>query len=110
MVLRRPPVVPRHRTRRVTRADRRSPSEARQRADAVRRGPMLRSLSHAYSVMRSKILLAFLLSALAIDPVQAQLRGHGGPVRAVAVSPDGKSAISGSFDSSAIRWSGRISR
>ena len=37
--------------------------------------------------------------------VQAQLRGHGGPVRAVAVSADGKTALSGSFDSSAIRWS-----
>jgi cytochrome c len=36
---------------------------------------------------------------------QAQLRGHGGPVRAVAVSSDGTAAISGSFDSSAIRWS-----
>ena len=36
---------------------------------------------------------------------QAQLRGHGGPVRALAISPDGKEAISGSFDTSAIRWS-----
>jgi cytochrome c len=36
---------------------------------------------------------------------QAQLRGHGGPVRALAIAPDGKSAISGSFDTSAIRWS-----
>jgi cytochrome c len=36
---------------------------------------------------------------------QAQLRGHGGPVRAVAVSPDGAQAVSGSFDTSAIRWS-----
>jgi cytochrome c len=35
----------------------------------------------------------------------AQLRGHGGPVRALAVSPDGATAVSGSFDSSAIRWS-----
>jgi cytochrome c len=35
----------------------------------------------------------------------AQLRGHGGPVRALAISPDGQSAISGSFDSTAIRWS-----
>jgi cytochrome c len=35
----------------------------------------------------------------------AQLRGHGGPVRAVAVSADGAEAVSGSFDSSAIRWS-----
>ena len=36
---------------------------------------------------------------------QAQLRGHGGPVRALAVSPDGATAVSGSFDTSAIRWS-----
>src|SRR3982074_2457476 len=35
----------------------------------------------------------------------AQLRGHGGPVRALAISPDGRTAISGSFDSTAIRWS-----
>ena len=45
------------------------------------------------------------LAALAAAPSHAQLRGHGGPVRAVAVSPDGAAAISGSFDSSAIRWS-----
>ncbi|HZD89508.1 MAG TPA: c-type cytochrome [Pseudolabrys sp.] len=36
---------------------------------------------------------------------QAQLRGHGGPVRALAVSADGTRAVSGSFDTSAIRWS-----
>src|SRR5690606_30144422 len=28
-----------------------------------------------------------------------------GPVRAVAVAPDGATAVSGSFDTSAIRWS-----
>lgn len=33
-----------------------------------------------------------------------ELRGHGGPVRALAVSSDGKAALSGSFDSSAIIW------
>src|SRR4051794_41503209 len=38
-------------------------------------------------------------------PALAQLRGHGGPVRALAISADGQSAISGSFDSTAIRWS-----
>ncbi len=42
---------------------------------------------------------------LAAVPAEAQLRGHGGPVRSVAVSADGESAISGSFDTSAIRWS-----
>jgi len=46
-----------------------------------------------------------LLLALVCVAAQAQLRGHGGPVRAVAVAPDGETAISGSFDSSAIRWS-----
>jgi cytochrome c len=42
---------------------------------------------------------------LPAQPAYAQLRGHGGPVRALAISPDGMSAISGSFDTSAIRWS-----
>jgi cytochrome c len=36
---------------------------------------------------------------------QAQLTGHGGPVRAIAISSDGNSVLSGSFDTSAIRWS-----
>ena len=53
--------------------------------------------------------LAFVcIAALGLSPAhlaQAQLRGHGGPVRALAVSPDGRNAISGSFDSSAIYWS-----
>ena len=38
-------------------------------------------------------------------PAQAQIRGHGGPVRAIAVTPDGRNAVSGSFDQSAIVWS-----
>lgn len=42
---------------------------------------------------------------LATNLAHAQLRGHGGPVRAVAVGADGQTAISGSFDTSAIRWS-----
>jgi cytochrome c len=42
---------------------------------------------------------------LSIYSAHAELRGHGGPVRALAISPDGKAAISGSFDTSAIRWS-----
>jgi len=47
-----------------------------------------------------------ILSALiACGAAQAQLRGHGGPVRGVAVSVDGSEALSGSFDTSAIRWS-----
>jgi cytochrome c len=42
---------------------------------------------------------------LAIGGANAQLRGHGGPVRALSVAADGKTLISGSFDTSAIRWS-----
>ena len=49
--------------------------------------------------------LAALIAILGGAPARAQLRGHGGPVRGLAVSADGKSALSGSFDSSAIRWS-----
>ena len=49
--------------------------------------------------------LVALLLVLCASGADAQLRGHGGPVKAVAVSRDGARAISGSFDQSAIRWS-----
>ncbi|WFU26922.1 c-type cytochrome [Bradyrhizobium sp. CB1717] len=42
---------------------------------------------------------------LPLRPAQAQLAGHGGPVRALAVSVDGRTVLSGSFDTAAIRWS-----
>jgi len=45
------------------------------------------------------------LTALAEGSAEAQLRGHGGPIRALAVAADGATALSGSFDTSAIRWS-----
>ena len=48
-----------------------------------------------------------LLGLLALLPAGApaqELRGHGGPVRAVAVAPDGRQALTGSFDQSAILW------
>ena len=54
-------------------------------------------------MVRVLTLLAALL--LVSDLANAQLRGHGGPVRALAISPDGTQALSGSFDTSAIRWS-----
>ena len=54
---------------------------------------------------RQRLLLAHLLLPLALNVAHAQLRGHGGPVRAVVVSADGAEALSGSFDTSAIRWS-----
>lgn len=52
-----------------------------------------------------RMLLAGFLVLTTIAPATAQLRGHGGPVRALAIARDGSSAVSGSFDSSAIRWS-----
>src|ERR1700756_3436013 len=57
------------------------------------------------TVVRRVGSVLLVLLPLACVPAHAQLRGHGGPVRAVAVAPDGETAVSGSFDSSAIRWS-----
>ncbi|MBN8993155.1 MAG: c-type cytochrome [Rhizobiales bacterium] len=49
--------------------------------------------------------MLLVLPAFGTSAAHAQLRGHGGPVRALAISPDGATAVSGSFDSTAIRWS-----
>src|SRR5688500_12279639 len=57
----------------------------------------------AIVALRSCVLLLSLAALL--DPSAAQMRGHGGPVRAVGISVDGSFAVSGSFDTSAIRWS-----
>jgi cytochrome c len=56
---------------------------------------------------RTLILCALIAAACAVglEPIHAQLRGHGGAVRALAISADGLHVISGSFDTSAIRWS-----
>ena len=51
------------------------------------------------------ILAALITAGFGAHGAAAQMRGHGGPVRALAISPDGATALSGSFDSSAIRWS-----
>lgn len=51
--------------------------------------------------MRRLVLL--LIPLLLAPPVRAELRGHGGPVRALATAGD--LAVSGSFDQSAILWS-----
>jgi cytochrome c len=53
------------------------------------------------------IVSLFALAGLTPAPgkaTDAELRGHGGPVRALAISPDGRTAITGSFDQSAILW------
>src|SRR5215475_5098595 len=53
----------------------------------------------------ARLLGTALLALFCTSSAVAQLRGHGGPVRAVAASPDGRRVISGSFDTSAIVWS-----
>ena len=58
------------------------------------------------SLRRSILFAVAAAVVLVLQPGEtaAQLRGHGGPVRALAVAPDGAVAISGSFDTSAILW------
>jgi cytochrome c len=56
-------------------------------------------------MIRTVAMLAAAALVMMPGAASAQMRGHGGPVRAVAISPDGKSILSGSFDTSAIRWS-----
>jgi cytochrome c len=67
----------------------------------------LRRMLHHRRICCSAFLCAALLMILplGITPALAQLRGHGGPVRGLAIASDGQSAISGSFDATAIRWS-----
>jgi cytochrome c len=57
------------------------------------------------TVFSMRVLFILLSLLVATASAHAQLRGHGGPVRSVAVAPNGELAISGSFDTSAIRWS-----
>ena len=56
-------------------------------------------------VLCKRPLIIVSLTLMLTTAAHAQLRGHGGPVRTVAIGSDGQTAISGSFDTSAIRWS-----
>lgn len=47
----------------------------------------------------------WVIVAVSVSPVHADMVGHGGPIRALAISPDGNGLLSGSFDTAAIRWS-----
>ncbi|TAI67704.1 c-type cytochrome [Bradyrhizobium sp. Leo170] len=54
-----------------------------------------------------RLIAAVLTTSVLLIPriAYAELMGHGGPVRAIAVSGDGATVLSGSFDTAAIRWS-----
>ena len=52
-----------------------------------------------------RLCVLLFLAAWLVGPAVGQLRGHGGPVRALAVSPDGARLASASFDTTAITWS-----
>lgn len=66
------------------------------RLDPQRACPKLRLM------FRCLLLTTLLLASPAL--AQGELRGHGGPVRALAVTGDGREVISGSFDSSSLVW------
>ncbi|MYZ50261.1 c-type cytochrome [Propylenella binzhouense] len=51
------------------------------------------------------IALCLLAATFAPGAGAAELRGHGGPVRALAITADGGTAVSGSFDTAVILWS-----
>lgn len=66
------------------------------------------SLPYSVLMRIASPLLASTLFALSLLAAHASaqdgLRGHGGPVRTLAIAPDGRTAISGGFDQSAIVW------
>jgi len=67
--------------------------------------PPSQAIEKGMANLFERVCFGLLLCALSFGAAHAQLRGHGGPVRALAISPDGGEAVSGSFDTSAIRWS-----
>lgn len=54
--------------------------------------------------MRAKGFLGVIAALLFVLPATAQMRGHGGPVRALAITGDGRLGVSGGFDQAAIIW------
>jgi len=71
---------------------------------------MSRRLTKVQPVWNAMIIIVTLIAGLSIPavagnkPGQGDLKGHGGPVKAVATSPDGVGIVSGSFDYSMMFW------
>jgi cytochrome c len=59
---------------------------------------------HGARPLLAALCAGFIGLALPLAALAEELRGHGGPVRAIALSADGTVAMTGSFDQSAIRW------
>ncbi len=57
------------------------------------------------NVLRLLVHASLAVALPAAARAEMPMRGHGGPVRALAVTPDGDRALTGSFDQSAILWS-----
>src|SRR2546430_11708804 len=67
--------------------------------------PRVPDFSPRFAMIFRVLAVCTLLLSIVPHIAQAQLRGHRGPARARAISPHGTQAVSGSFDTSAIRWS-----
>jgi cytochrome c len=95
--------MPRHKGNRLSKATR-----DLQQADAARPTQNGTDMMSAWATLRLVAGLVAGLVLMAMKPVAASddgaLRGHGGPVKSVAVSADGTAALTGSFDYSAILW------
>ena len=50
------------------------------------------------------LLVLFIPSVTKANPFPDKLEGHGGPIRSIAVSEDGKTALTASFDYGIIIW------
>jgi cytochrome c len=51
-----------------------------------------------------RVFLVSMLAVAAVPSARADLSGHGGPVRSLAVSSDGATALTGGFDYSVMLW------
>jgi cytochrome c len=66
---------------------------------------LLRATTESSRTRIAALVLSLIALCASTGLAYTQLRGHGGPVRALAISRDGTQALSGSFDTSVIRWS-----
>ncbi len=66
--------------------------------------------SMARVAARGAALLAVALGLPGAPAAGADLSGHGGPVRSLAVSPDGRTALTGGFDYAVMLWDLRTAR